>query len=92
MTRGYSNYKEGTNSRGLPSGVFEAPDPKHIATSMPSDVNFQNICKKASERIQEMKESGDRRAQGMPDEVACTSRQYRRYRNQHGLAYEFGRG
>lgn len=94
----YKGYKPNTNSRGLASGAFSTPVPKNQATTMEADKDFQKICERATKRIQELKEAGggvardlDGNKRSLPDEVKCTARQYRKFRNKYGLAYEFGR-
>lgn len=104
--RKYSGYKEGTNSRGLPSGLFETPEPKHCATSMDGENSFKQICERATQNINTLIERGDlpasfwskggshtcgKKPGSSPSysEVKPTSRQYRRYRNGHGLAFKY---
>ena len=94
----YPGYKPNTNSRGLPSGMFSTPNPKNQANVMTVDDGFKQICERATQRIQELKEAGggmvvdlDGNKRSLPDEVKCTARQYRKFRNKYGLAYEFGR-
>jgi len=96
MTRGYSNYKVNTNSRGRPSGAFATPKPKYkakAAADSGTDIGkrFAEICQQASKKIQELREKMDPSVIGLPDQVQPTARQYRRYRNGHGLACRFSR-
>ena len=107
----YRGYKEGTNSRGLPSAQLDVPE--HFASTMETDNNFVEACKRATENINSLIESGhipapfwnsrggscgavrqkgSRNTRGsvpVYQEVKPTSRQYRKYRNGHGLAYNY---
>jgi hypothetical protein len=105
----YSSYKNGLNSRGLPSGLFETPEPNNYAKSMAEDAAFQQVCACATKQInKEIEEEripapfwnfkggspgqGKKKGSQSPyTEVKATARQYRKFRNKRGLAYNYGK-
>lgn len=96
MSKFYTGYNPGTNCRGLPSDGYRTPEPKHEATAAAdssTDIgkSFKKTCEKATLRILELREQGDPRVIGLPDEIKPTSRQYRKYRNKCGNAYNWSR-
>jgi len=99
MNRNYTGWKPGTNSRGLPSRDVEQPkNYANSVTSKETDIakSFAATCKKATDVINDMIEQGRLpesfwNTKDKYEEVKPTARQYRRYRQGHGLAYQYGR-
>jgi hypothetical protein len=49
MVKNYKGYKEGTNSRGLPSKNVEPPNPTNTVLTL--DATFQEACEEASKKL-----------------------------------------